>query len=176
MERLVIIGSSCSGKTAMARRVAEILQVPHIELDAIHWLPDWKERADNEFRELVSSAVAADRWVVDGNYTLAQDIVWPRATKIVWLNYSFPVVFWRAFRRTLIRSVGRQTIFSENKETLRRSFFSRESILWWVITTYRRRRNQFRAIFDGEDFPGMEFIELHNQRDTNQFLNTLQGN
>ena len=170
MERVVIVGPSCSGKTTMARRVAAILQAPHIELDAIHWLPGWQERDDDEFRELTQAAVAADRWVVDGNYAMVRDIVWPRATTVVWLNYSFPVVLWRAFRRTLIRSVSRQTIFSENKETIRRSFFSRESILLWVFTTYRLRRKQFRAIFDDRDYPEVEFIELRSQRDANQFL------
>ena len=154
----------------MARRVATILQAPHIELDAIHWLPGWQERDDDEFRELTQAAVAAGRWVVDGNYAMVRDIVWPRATTVVWLNYSFPVVLWRAFRRTLIRSVGRQTIFSENKETIRRSFFSRESILLWVFMTYRLRRNQFQAIFDDRDYPEVEFIELRNQRDADQFL------
>ena len=154
----------------MARRVAAILQAPHIELDAIHWLPGWQERDDDEFRELTQAEVAADRWVVDGNYNVVRDIVWPRATTVVWLNYSFPVVLWRAFRRTLIRSVGRQTIFSENKETIRRSFFSRESILLWVFTTYRLRRKQFRTFFDDRDYPEVEFIELRCQRDANQFL------
>ena len=101
---------------------------------------------DDEFRELTQAAVAADRWVLEGNYNVVRDIVWPRATTVVWLNYSFPVVLWRALRRTLIRSVSRQTIFSENKETIRRSFFSRESILLWVFTTYRLRRKQFRDI------------------------------
>ena len=60
MERVVIIGSSCSGKTTMARRMATVLQAPHIELDAIHWLPDWQEQNDDEFRELVSSVLVFD--------------------------------------------------------------------------------------------------------------------
>ena len=170
MERVVIVGASCSGKTAIARRVASILQAPHIELDAIHWLLSWQERDDDEFRELTQAVVAADRWVVDGNYAMVRDIIWPRATTVVWLNYSFPVVLWRAFRRTLIRSVSRQTIFSDNKETIRRSFFSRESILLWVFTTYRLRRKQFRTIFDARNYPEVEFIELSSQGDADQFL------
>jgi len=89
---------------------------------------------------------------------------------VVWLNYSFPVVLWRAFRRTLIRSIDRQTIFSDNKETIRRSFFSRESILLWVFTTYRLRRKQFRTIFDDRNYPEVEFIELSSQGDADQFL------
>ena len=40
----------------MAKQVAAALEVPHIELDALHWLPDWQERPDSEFRELVASA------------------------------------------------------------------------------------------------------------------------
>ena len=59
----------------MARRVAAILQAPHIERDAIHWLPGWQERDDDEFRELTQAAVVADRWVVDGNYAMVRDIV-----------------------------------------------------------------------------------------------------
>ena len=74
LERVVIIGSSCSGKTTMAKGVAAALEVPHIELDALHWLPDWQELPDGEFRGLVSSAVAAERWVVDGNYNMVRDI------------------------------------------------------------------------------------------------------
>ena len=90
--------------------------------------------------------MASDRRVVDSSYNVLRDIVWPRATMVVWLNYSFPVVLWRALRRTLIRSVRRQTIFSGNMETIIRSFFSRESIPLWVFMTYRLRRKQFRAI------------------------------
>jgi len=59
----------------MARRVAAILQAPHIELDAIHWLTGWQERDDAEFRELTQAAVAADRWVVDRSYNVLRDIV-----------------------------------------------------------------------------------------------------
>lgn len=59
----------------MARRVAAILQAPHIELDAIHWLTGWQERDDAEFRELTQAAVAADRCVVDSSYNVLRDIV-----------------------------------------------------------------------------------------------------
>jgi len=174
MERVVIIGSSCSGKTTMARRVADISQAPHIELDAIHWLPDWQEREDDEFRALVGTAVAADRWVVDGTYNMVRDLVWPRATALVWLNHSFPVVFWRAFSRTTVRSIGRRTIFSDNRESIRRALFSTDSMILWVIKTFHDRRRSTRAIFDGEEFPCLQRVELRNQRDANQFLDSLQ--
>ena len=110
----------------MAKQVAAALELPNIELNALHWLPDCQERPDSEFRELVASAVSAERSVVDGNYNMVRDIVWQQATTLAWLNLSVPVVFRRAFSRTVIRSFGRQTILPGNKETFKRSFFSRD--------------------------------------------------
>ncbi len=41
MRRIVVIGTSGSGKTTLARELAGRLNVPHIELDALHWKPNW---------------------------------------------------------------------------------------------------------------------------------------
>jgi adenylate kinase family enzyme len=174
LERVVIIGSSCSGKTTMAKQVAAILQVAHIELDALHWLPEWQERPDSEFRELVASAVAAERWVVDGNYNMVRDVVWQRATTLVWLNHSFPVVFWQAVSRTVIRSIGHRTLFSGNKESIRQAFFSRDSMILWVIKTFHERRRSTREVFDGDEFPGLHRVELRNRADANRFFTSLR--
>jgi adenylate kinase family enzyme len=99
MQRVVVVGTSCSGKTTLARQLSQMLGVPHIELDAVHWLPNWQPRPTDEFRRLVAEAVARESWVMDGNYSsTARDIVWDRATTLIWLNYPFRVVFWRALR------------------------------------------------------------------------------
>ncbi len=41
--RIVVIGASGSGKTTFSNQLAGKLAYNHIELDAIHWLPDWQE-------------------------------------------------------------------------------------------------------------------------------------
>ena len=43
LARVVVVGTSGSGKTTLASRLAEILSVPHIELDALHWEAHWQE-------------------------------------------------------------------------------------------------------------------------------------
>ena len=97
LQRVVVVGTSCSVKTTLANSLSEKLSSPHIELDAIHWLPDWVPRPSEEFRKLTNVAIAKESWVVDGNYSNSvRDLVWPRATALVWLNYPFRVVFWRA--------------------------------------------------------------------------------
>jgi hypothetical protein len=129
------VGTSGSGKTTFARQLAGLLNRTHIELDALHWGPNWTARAD--FRELVSAAIGEDTWVVDGNYRAVRNDVWGRATAIVWLNYPFHVVFHRALARTVWRLVFREVLYAGNRETFRGAFLEGDGIPWWVIRTYR---------------------------------------
>ncbi len=175
LDRVVVIGTSGAGKTTFSRALAGILGVPHIELDAIHWQPNWTGRNRAEFRTLTGKVVAQDSWVVDGNYHVVRDIVWPRASTVIWLNYSFTIVFWRVFGRTLKRIIRREEIFSGNRESFRLAFLSRESLLWWVITTYSRRRKEFRALFNERVFPNLSLIEFRSPDQAHMFLESLQG-
>jgi len=63
----VVVGTSGSGKTTFARRLAAGLGIPHVELDALHWEPEWTEATDEVLRARVAEATAQDAWVVDGN-------------------------------------------------------------------------------------------------------------
>jgi len=175
LTRAVVIGTSGSGKTTFARALASMLGVPHIELDSIHWLPGWTPRDHDELRGLVKEAVSHDRWVLDGNYRGLRDLIWPRATAIIWLNYPFSLVFWRSLRRTLKRIVQRQELYSGNRESFRQTFLSRNSPLWWVITTYPRRRRDYRALSDKGVFPHLSWIEFQSRDQAEAFLAWLGG-
>lgn len=50
-ERFLVIGSSGAGKTTVARQIARILDLPHIEFDAYRHGPNWTETPDDIFRE-----------------------------------------------------------------------------------------------------------------------------
>jgi adenylate kinase family enzyme len=156
--RIVVVGTSGAGKTTFARQLAGLLDRTHIELDALHWGPNWTVRA--EFRELVSVAVSADEWVVDGNYGAVRDQVWGRGTAIVWLNYSFRVVFYRALVRTVRRLVSRELLYAGNRESFRGAFLERDGIPWWVIRTYRSRRREFPVVLSQPGFQHLELFEV----------------
>ena len=46
-------------------------------MDSLHWLPGWIEADDSSFRELVDAFTVTAAWVIDGNYSVARDLVWP---------------------------------------------------------------------------------------------------
>ena len=175
LRRVAVIGCSCVGKTTFARRLAEALGSRFIELDAVHWLPDWVERDDGEFREIMAQAVKEEHWIIDGNYRQAQDITWGRATAVVWLNYSFPLVCYRALTRTIGRGLTGRTLWSGNKESLRKAFWSKDSILLWVLQTYHSRRRRYRAVFDTKEMHHLQYIEFRRSRDADQFLRGLDA-
>jgi len=171
--RTSVVGTSCSGKTTFARELALREGIPHIELDSLYWLPNWEVRPEEDFRRLVEEALKGDAWVVDGNYKLVRDLVWQKATHVIWLNYPFWLVFKRALSRTFRRILTREELFSGNQENWRNSLFSRESILWWVITTHRRRKKKYRQLFDQQNCLGLEMIEIRTNRDARQFFDQI---
>jgi adenylate kinase family enzyme len=173
MQRIVTIGTSCSGKTTLAKQLAGRLRCPHVELDALHWLPNWVERSNEEFRTLVRDAVTPDRWVVDGNYAPIRDIVWPRATSMIWLNYSFPLVFGRALSRTFRRAFTGEELYSGNRESLRTALFRKDSILWWVTSTHYARRKRYAEVRDSGEFPNLKWMEFRGPAEATRFLDSV---
>jgi hypothetical protein len=51
--RIVVIGTTGSGKSTMAEHIAARLGLPFVELDALHWQPDWRPASLEEMRARV---------------------------------------------------------------------------------------------------------------------------
>jgi adenylate kinase family enzyme len=86
MQRILVIGSPGAGKSTLASRIAECLDLPLIRLDREYFGPGWTIPAKSEWRERVKALADRPAWVMDGNYASTFDIRVPRATMIVWLD------------------------------------------------------------------------------------------
>lgn len=169
----MIIGSTCAGKTTLARSLAQRLCLPHIELDALHWGPNWTASPTETFRQSITEALDGDAWVIDGNYSKTQDTVWPRADTIVWLDYAFPVILVRLFKRTLGRVIKREVLWNGNQETWRGAFFSRDSLFMWAITTHAKRRKRYLRRFQELANRHFTVVRLRSPKETQMWLEGL---
>ena len=172
-DRVVLIGTTGAGKTTMAGRIAQALNMPHIEFDAIRHGPNWTETPDDVFRERLRLELRGDRWVGDGNYGIARDVVWPRATMLVWLDYPIPVVMWRLFWRTIRRGVFRQELWHGNRERIWWHFFSRQSLFLWALRTHWQRRRTIPAALAHPEHLHLDLVHLRSPKAARQWLLTL---
>jgi adenylate kinase family enzyme len=85
MERILVMGSSGSGKSTFARRLCAITGLPIVSLDALFWKPGWVESGAAEFSQRVTEAAQQPRWIMDGNFVshvgelrrnLADAVIW----------------------------------------------------------------------------------------------------
>lgn len=171
-QRISVVGTSGSGKTILASQISQLLAIPHVELDALYWEPNWTQAPIDVFRKRVEQSLSTDTWVVDGNYSKVGVIVWSRADTVVWLDYSLPVIMGRLLQRTWQRVVMQEELWSGNRETWGRTF-SRDSILLWALTTYRRRRKEYPILFAQPEYAHLKILHLPSPNTTRAWLSSL---
>lgn len=175
MRRVVVFGTTGSGKSRLAERLGERTGLRVIELDALNWGPDWqpapvellRHRVERETRD---DGREGDGWIVVGNYGSVRDLTWRPADTLVWLDLPFGLVIWRLFWRTLRRSVTKENLWGTgNTESLWRSFFTRQSILLYAMKTHRANRRRFAIECE---FLGKEktVVRLRSSREVEVFL------
>ena len=174
--RIVIIGTSGSGKTTLAGQIATRLGMPHIELDALHWEPNWQEAPVEVFRARVETSLSGTEWVVDGNYSKVRDLTWGRADTLIWLNYRFELVMSRIVRRTVSRAVMRKELWNGNRERWQNIFRPNrdENIILWSLTTHHKREREYPVLLAQPEYARLKILRLKSPREVADLLARLE--
>ena len=68
--RINVVGTSGCGKSTVAKRIAERLNVPYIQLDELYWKPNWVESLPcpsanypSQLRNINSLQLLATQWL-----------------------------------------------------------------------------------------------------------------
>jgi adenylate kinase family enzyme len=101
--RICVLGPSNSGKSTLAAAIGAARHLSIVHLDQYRHRPgtQWELRPDDEFASLHASAIAAERWIVEGNYSTLLPARLQRATGLIVLEASAPASLGRYLRRTL---------------------------------------------------------------------------
>src|SRR5580692_2452004 len=116
VRRVSVVGTSGVGKSTFASSLALVLGAAFLELDSLQHQADWTPLPASEFRARVALVADGECWVIDGNYSRVQDLVWARADTVVWLDLPRRVVMRRIVWRTLRRVGGRVELWNGNRE------------------------------------------------------------
>ncbi|WP_137929362.1 P-loop NTPase family protein [Mesorhizobium comanense] len=154
-DRICILGPSNSGKSTLADAIARKRGLEPIHLDLLFHLPntDWEQRPKDEFIALHDAAIAGERWVMDGNYSIGMPQRLQRATGLILLDISTPASLLRYFRRTLLEKERRGGLPG-----------GRDSVKWDMIhhiaVTTPKNRERYRIMFEQLDLPKVRLSSL----------------
>ena len=179
MQRVSVVGNAGSGKSRLAGRLAEILGVPHVELDSIHHLSDWEPIDPDEFLARITAISATESWVIDGNYrpVVVDGPVWQRADTIVWLDLPRRTVMVQVTRRTFRRIIRREQLWNDNREPKRNLYAwdPNKSIIRWSWTQHAKYRERFGSAMTSPTLNHIDFIRLRTHDETERWFASLDS-
>jgi adenylate kinase family enzyme len=165
--RVLVAGTSGSGKTTLAGRIAALLGIAQVEIDAFYHGPGWVARDD--FVGDVLAFSAEPEWVTEWQYHEVRAVLAERADTLIWLDYSRSLVMRQVIVRTLRRRIGRQKLWNSNVEPpLRTIFTDPEHIVRWAWSTHHQTADRLQATIANN--PDLTVVRLRNHAETARWL------
>ncbi|MGH3172233.1 MAG: AAA family ATPase [Trebonia sp.] len=172
-----MVGNSGSGKSTVARQLAQALGISHLELDSVFHQPGWQSLPVPEFRDTVRRLTSTGDWVIDGNYSAVRDIIWERADTVVWFDLPRATVMRQLIWRTLRRAVSREELWNGNREPLQ-NFYSldpEKSVISWAWHKHAHYHAQYSAAAADPTNSHITFVRLKNRSDTRRLLESVRS-
>lgn len=137
----------------MASRIAQVIDVPHVEIDALFHGPGWTAR--EEFVKDVERFSARPTWATEWQYSEVRPLLLERCDLLVWLDLPTPTVMRQVTGRTIRRRIRREVLWNGNVEPPFRTILTdREHILRWAWSTrHHPRQRVYAALAARPDLP-----------------------
>ena len=175
IQRINVIGTTGSGKSTVSNQIAEKLNLPYIELEALCWQSNWTELTDEKFFSKVEKALSTDSWVLDGTYPRTRHIKWNRVQIVIYLDLPFHIVLYRIIKRSLIRGFKNEELWAGNKETVLKHLFTRDSMILWTMKTFFTNRKRFAINSKNPEYSHIKFVRLRSKKEIGNFVTQLKN-
>lgn len=116
--RIWIVGPPGAGKTTLSKLIREKLDIPYYELDQYFWELDWVKKDKVLFINDVSKICGTNKWIIDGQYPQALNVIIKNIDTFIWLDINLFTVLYRVFRRSLKRLITQEVLWNGNKEKI----------------------------------------------------------
>jgi adenylate kinase family enzyme len=166
MERIIIIGCGGAGKSTLARKLGEGLDLPVVHLDKLFWKPNWVEKSNEEFDALLAQELAKDRWIMDGNFNRTMPERMKRCDTIIYLDFSRFACLLGVLKRVI-------TTYGKVRPDMGEGCPERIDLefLKWVWNFNKNKRESYYKLLNEAE--NVETIVLKNRRAVKLFLNSL---
>jgi adenylate kinase family enzyme len=139
-----------------------LLDIPHIEIDALFHGPGWTPR--DTFESEVRRFSAGSCWVTEWQYSRVRAILAQRADLLIWLDLPRELVMRQVIRRTLHRRLSHQVLWNGNVEPpLWTILRDRDHIVRWAWSTHHKTATRMATLL--EEHPDLVVVRLTSRND-----------
>ncbi len=173
-KKVWVIGGPGAGKTTFCRVLSDALGCPHLELDSFVWEENWKRSDDKSIQKKVSTVLATDSWVVDGQYDPVTDIMIEACDSIIFLDVNIVTRFWRVLSRSISYCLFQKELWNGNKESWRR-FFSQNSMPVYVFKSASSEAQKNQSIYAACTRRGKYAVRVSQKKEVQIIIERLRG-
>jgi adenylate kinase family enzyme len=166
--RVLVAGTSGSGKTTLAQQVADVLGVPHVEIDGLFHGPGWTPR--EEFVPDVQRFTDEPAWVTEWQYDAVRPLLAERADLLVWLDLPRRTVLRQVVVRTWRRRRHGTVLWHGNVEPPLRTFFTDPGhVVRWAWRTHASTAQRVAGVR-----PDLPVVRLRSHAEAAAWLDRLR--
>jgi len=162
--RIWILGTSGSGKTFLAKKLSDDLNIKHYDLDDIFWFRKYdKKRNERDRIKILSKICKTEKWIIEGVFSSWVDKAIKRSDLVIWLDIHPSIMIWRVISRFFKRR-------REHKESFKDLF-----VLIKYVISYRNK-NQSAGYYKHKrliEKHKVNFICIKNKKELNKFLRRI---
>lgn len=160
--KILIKGPAGSGKSTLGKILSRYYNIPVLHLDSVYWLPEWKNRSDEEFNEIVLKFMNDNEsWIIEGNYTRIAPSRDQEADTTYILDYN---------RFACLRSVIKR--YKQSKGKIREDLGLEDKLDWdfisWILFKGRTKKQRDRIKWMIKH--NRNVIVFKNRRKLNKYL------
>jgi hypothetical protein len=168
LNKMLVIGSSGSGKTCLAKQIADRLSLPFFPSDDVFWSAGWQPAAHIDVARWLRDVLDRPTWVIDGNFDRERASLWMAADLIVWLDYPWLPTLWRVARRNIRWWALRRPVWGQRRLTLRQA----RSGIRHAARSHGLKRRAYPSALAALN--GVDVITIHSARELRRWLSALQ--
>jgi adenylate kinase family enzyme len=113
--RIAIIGNAGGGKSTLARKLGQALDLPVTHVDSVQYRSGWQRTETTECDRILGLAAQAERWVIDGfggDVSIEQRI--NTADTVIFVDFPLWLHYWWAGKRQWAAHHGQRSELPEN--------------------------------------------------------------
>lgn|SRR3989344_1455229 len=165
LKRIYILGTAGSGKSFLAQKLSEKLDIPRYDLDDIFWYKKYTKKTNKSRRKKALAKIAAKKnWILEGVYSSWTEHALRKADLVILLDIHIATLAWRILKRYL------------SKPGMHKESFKEVIFLIKYAHSYKRggHSSSYHQHLSLVKKHKRKYVILKNRKQMNSFLNALR--